>query len=180
MFIIFVITASLNSSCCWVGQSQDWIREEGNANHHCYDTASLNSKITAAYSGGASPKEGDVDYFYNDRASLTRKYIRANGKKAFIEIRYPLPFDRQGKQGTVLADATTPDVLSCSESIYIWITWSATKLEFGKGNVIGEGVLVTYSWAAPTALYYMFIASGPQGDWGIPESLYPGQSNCIC
>lgn len=100
-------------------------------------------------------------------------------RKLLLQSDNLLPFDRQGKQSTVLADANTQDVLSCNEYIYIWILWSVAKLQFGKGNVIGENVLVAYPWATPTVINYMFLASDPQAYWGIPESLYPGQFNCI-
>jgi Farnesoic acid 0-methyl transferase len=73
--------------------------------------------------------------------------------------------------GTV-HDVETPDILSCDEYRYFWISWISGWIDVGRGHIVGSSRFLAWLELERTAIATVNVASGFTSDsWWLFGSL---------
>ena len=69
---------------------------------------------------------------------------------------------RDGRQGAILDQANTPNILHCDKWMIFWIRWNANSVEIGVGPLVGSNTLLSYQSPIPREIKMVSFATG----WG--------------
>ena len=74
---------------------------------------------------------------------------------------------RSVRQGSAETREDTPDILSCDEARWFWISWAAGFIEVGYGHLVGAMPFMGWLDSDPRAIHALTVTTGfgAEGQW---------------